>query len=71
MLDRKYEMLILLFVLCGKHTNTAKGVAAELSITQEESKPYFLLCGRSDGNVTKPINAAYPLIKFINGHGIT
>lgn len=47
----------IIIVLCGKHTNTAKGVAAELSITQEEGKPYFLLCGRSDGNVTKPINA--------------
>lgn len=47
----------IIIVLCGKHTNTAKGVAAELSITQEERKPCFLLCGRSDGNVTKPINA--------------
>ena len=47
----------IIIVLCGKHTNTAKGVAAELSITQEERKPYFLLCGRRDEKVTKPINA--------------
>ena len=46
-------------VLCGRYTYNAKGVAAELSITQEESVPYFLLCGRSDGNVTKPANAKY------------
>lgn len=44
-------------VLCGKHTDTAKGVAAELSIAQEERTPYFLLCGRNDGNVKKPLNA--------------
>lgn len=47
----------IVIVLCGRYTNTAKGVAAELSITQEEKKPYFLLCGRKDENVTKPINA--------------
>lgn len=46
-------------VICGRHTDTAKGVAAELSITQEERKDYFLLCGRSDGNVKKPNNARY------------
>ena len=32
-------------VLCGEYTATAKGVAAELTIAQEESIPYFLLCG--------------------------
>ena len=54
---QKIRSADIIIVLCGKHTNTAKGVAAELSITQEERKPYFLLCGRSDGIVTKPINA--------------
>ncbi len=44
-------------VICGKHTNNASGVAAELSIMQEEGVPYFLLCGRADGNVLKPSNA--------------
>lgn len=46
-------------VICGKYTDTAKGVAAELSITQEEEKEYFLLCGRRDENVKKPVNAKY------------
>ena len=44
-------------VICGRHTDTARGVSAELSITQEEGKSYFLLCGRNDGNVKKPTSA--------------
>ena len=36
----------LVIVICGEHTGTAKGVAAELSITREENKSYFLLQGR-------------------------
>ncbi len=38
---RKTDLTI---VICGEHTHTAKGVAAELTITREERKPYFLLC---------------------------
>ena len=44
----------LTIVICGKHTNTAKGVAAEVTITQEEQKPYFLLRGRPNKTCTKP-----------------
>ena len=44
----------LTIVLCGEHTNTAKGVAAEVTITQEEKKPYFLLRGRPNKTCTKP-----------------
>ena len=44
-------------VICGEHTHTAKGVAAELTITQEEKNPYFLLRGRPRGNCTKPAMA--------------
>lgn len=44
-------------VLCGYYTNFAKGVAAELTITQEEDIPYFLLCGRTSGCVQKPTSA--------------
>ena len=44
-------------VLCGEHTDTATGVAAELAITQEEGKPYFLLWGYSDRTCTKPTSA--------------
>lgn len=54
---KKIKNSDIVIVLCGRYTDTATGVAAELSITQEESKPYFLLCGRSDGNVRKPKNA--------------
>lgn len=44
-------------VICGEYTNTASGVAAELKITQEEGKPYFLLWGRSDKTCVKPKTA--------------
>lgn len=44
-------------VICGEHTDTANGVAAEVKIAQEESKPYFLLWGRSDKTCVKPKNA--------------
>ena len=47
----------LTIVICGEHTHTARGVAAELTMTQEESKPYFLLWGRPQGNCTKPAMA--------------
>lgn len=46
-------------VICGRHTDTATGVSAELTIAQEEGIPYFLLCGRADGNVVKPRGARY------------
>jgi MTH538 TIR-like domain (DUF1863) len=44
-------------VICGEHTHTASGVAAELSISIEEKKPYFLLWGRADKTCTKPSSA--------------
>ena len=47
----------LTIVICGAHTHAAKGVAAELTIIQEERKPYFLLRGRHDRPCTKPKNA--------------
>ena len=47
----------LVVVICGQHTHQAAGVAAELSITQEERKPYFLLRGRRRKTCTKPKNA--------------
>ena len=48
---RKTDLTI---VICGEHTHDAKGVTAELTITQEERKPYFLLKGRPDKTCTKP-----------------
>ena len=54
---QKIKNCDVVIVICGRYTNTAKGVAAELTIAQEERIPYFLLCGRSDGNVVKPLGA--------------
>ena len=47
----------LTIVVCGEYTHTARGVAAELTITQEEKKPYFLLKGRPNKACTKPSSA--------------
>lgn len=47
----------LTIVICGEHTHTATGVAAEVAITREEGKPYFLLSGRSDRTGRKPTTA--------------
>ena len=44
----------LTIVICGEHTDTARGVAAEVSITREEGNPYFLLWGRPNGRCRKP-----------------
>ena len=44
-------------VICGKHTDKANGVRDELSIAQEENKPYFLLSGRATGTNKKPTSA--------------
>lgn len=41
-------------VICGHHTHTASGVSAELEITRELRKPYFLLAGHPDEKCTKP-----------------
>ena len=50
-------------VICGEHTDAASGVDAELVITQEELKPYFLLWGRSGKQCKKP-KSAKPLDKI-------
>ena len=47
----------LTIVICGECTDTAKGVAAELAITREEQKPYFLLRGRPHRDCKKPATA--------------
>jgi hypothetical protein len=48
----------LLIVLCGQFTNTATGVAAELSIGREEGKPYFLLRGRNGVACNRPTSTS-------------
>jgi hypothetical protein len=44
-------------VICGQHTDTASGVAQEVTIAQEERVPYFLLSGRASGGNKKPTTA--------------
>ncbi len=41
-------------VVCGRHTASARGVAAELRIATEEDIEYFLLAGRADVECEKP-----------------
>lgn len=48
----------IVIVLCGTNTHTAAGVAAELIIAKEKSKPYFLLAAYSDKSCTKPTSAS-------------
>ncbi len=47
----------LVIVICGEHTHDADGVAGEVTIAQEEKKPYYLLKGRKRATCTKPRNA--------------
>lgn len=51
---KKVEQVV---VLCGEHTDTANGVAAEVKIAQEERKPYFLLAGYADKRCRRPTTA--------------
>lgn len=44
-------------VICGEHTITATGVAAELKIAQEEGVPYFLLRGYGNKTCERPTTA--------------
>ena len=54
---RRIKGCDVVIVLCGRHTNTASGVNAELAIAQEEAVDYFLLSGRSEGENKKPTRA--------------
>lgn len=54
---RRMDNIDVVIVLCGEHTHTANGVAAEVTIAQEKKVPYFLLAAYSDKNCTKPTSA--------------
>ena len=41
-------------VICGEHTQDSPRMDAELRVTQEEEKPYFLLWGRREQMCTMP-----------------
>lgn len=47
----------IVIVICGAHTDTAVGVAIELTIAQEERKAYFLLNGYTNSTGKKPTSA--------------
>ena len=51
---RSVELVI---VICGQYTHSATGVGVEVTIAQEEKKPYFLLKGRKDKTCTKTTTA--------------
>ena len=47
----------LTIVICGEQTHQAKGVEAEVTMAQQERKPYFLLKGRGEKTCTRPKSA--------------
>lgn len=55
--QRRMNNVDLVAVICGEHTDSADGVAAELAIAKQVGKPYFLLCGRAHGNFRRPRGA--------------
>jgi hypothetical protein len=62
---RRMDNVDVVIVLCGQHTHTAAGVAAELRIAKEKNKAYFLLAAYSDKICTKPTSAS-PSDKIYN-----
>lgn len=75
---RKIRCVDQVIIMCGEHTDKATGVSAELRITQEEGKPYFLLYGRSSKVCKKPLSArdndkmynwTWPNLKTLIGGG--
>lgn len=54
---RRMDNVDVVTVLCGEHTHTASGVAAEVTIAKEKGKQYFLLAAYSDKTCTKPTSA--------------
>lgn len=56
-------------VICGKHTNEATGVSAEVSIAQEEGIPYFFYM-EEQMKFAKNQGLLKHQIKYIIGHGI-
>lgn len=55
---RRIRSTDLTIVICGEYTQTASGVSAEMNISREEGKPYFLLRGRAIRPCTRPSAAS-------------
>lgn len=75
---RRMDNIDVVIVLCGECTHKASGVAAELTITQEKAKPYFLLAAYADKTCTAPTSArsqdkiynwTWPNLKILIGGG--
>jgi hypothetical protein len=62
---RRMENIDVVIVICGEHTDTARGVSDELEIARETGTPYFLLAGRN-GKVCKKPTSAYFADKMYN-----
>ena len=54
---RRMDNIDVVIVICGEYTHTATGVSAELTITREADRPYFLLWGRYGKSCTTPTSA--------------
>ncbi len=75
---RRMDNIDVVVVLCGEHTHTASGVAAEVTIAKEKNKKYFLLKAYPDKTCTKPTSASssdsvykwtWPNLKTLIGGG--
>lgn len=52
--QRRIKGCDVVIVICGEHTDSARGVSVELKIAQETDTPYFLLRGYADKTCVKP-----------------
>jgi hypothetical protein len=75
---RRMDNVDIVVVLCGEHTHTAAGVAAELTIAKDKNKSYFLLAAYPNKTCTKPTSAGsgdkvyswnWPNLKALIGGG--
>lgn len=75
---KKFANIDVVIVLCGEKTDTATGVAHEVTIAQEESVDYFLLAGYSNKACKRPTTAkssdamynwTWPNLKALIGGG--
>lgn len=54
---RRIKSCDVVIVLCGRYTNSATGVTAEMKIAQEEGIPYFMLKAYSEYSCCSPIGS--------------
>ena len=74
---KRIDLCSVVVVICGRHTDRAAGVSAEIRIARDLGKPYFLLRGHPDKKCVKPKAAKSSdkmytwnwdnLVKLLNG----